>query len=247
MRLSVGLSVRLVVRLFVRSFVRLVARLSSWLCCISLFFMMGSAVAGNPSIYFEVQSYPERIDSNCRDGIAKLYDECSDQSTLLNRAIDQGRKTGKTVLVVYGAEYCLWCHVFDKYVKGHSREFTYEWQYHDGNDKQWAMKETENVNANAEAKALNEFVAKNFIVVHIESYLAPNGAEAALETGFDADAFPFVPIVFSLKDTGKYAAHMLPYHAIAGLEVKTDGGQAYRGFDRTILTAELSKLLSAAQ
>lgn len=217
-----------------------------WAACSALLLITSNAAAGNPSIYFEVQSYPERIDSDCRDGIAKLYDECSDQSVILNSAIEQGQKTGKTVLVVYGAEYCLWCHVFDKYVKGHSREFNYEWRYHDGDDKQWAMKETENQNALAEAKALNQFVAENFIVVHIESYLSPNGAEAALETGFDADAFPFVPIVFSLKKSGEYAAHMLPYHAISGLEVKTDGGQAYRGFNRKILTSELNKLLEAA-
>ena len=202
--------------------------------------------AGNESIYHEVESYPEQISSSCREGVAQIYDECSDQSVILNRAIKRSKETGKTVLVVYGAEWCIWCHVFDKYVKGHSRKFNYEWQYHDGENLDWKMKERKNKNAKSEAEKLNKFVSQNFILVHIESYRSPNGAETARATGFDPDNFSYIPLIFSLDHSGDYAAHMLAYDAIPGLEIRKDGWRDYRGFDRNILLSELVELRAIA-
>jgi len=103
--------------------------------------------AGNKSIYYNVETFPGSVSSDCRDGVAKIYDECLSQKSILKQAISRGQKTGKTVLVVYGAEWCIWCHVFDKYIKGHSHRFKYQWQYHDGENQKWKMKERENKNA----------------------------------------------------------------------------------------------------
>ena len=202
--------------------------------------------AGNESIYYEVETYPEKISSSCRDGIAKIYDECSDQSEILARGMKRSKATGKSVLVVYGAEWCIWCHVFDKYVKGHSRKFNYEWQHHDGENLDWKMKERKNKNAKLEAEKLNKFVSQDFILVHIESYRSPNGAEIARNIGLDPDDFSYVPIIFSLDRSGNYAAHMLAYDAIPGLEIRKDGWRDFRGFDRNILISELTKLRTIA-
>ncbi len=206
----------------------------------------GILFAGNESIYFKVETYPEQISASCRDGIAQIYDECSDQSEIINRALKRSKATGKTVLVVYGAEWCIWCHVFDKYVKGHSRKFNYEWQYHDGENLDWKMKERKSKHAKSRAEKLNKFVSQNFILVHIESYRSPNGAEAARNTGFDPDSFSYVPVIFSLDHSGYYAAHMLAADAIPGLEVRKDGWRDFRGFDRDILLSELTKLRTMA-
>lgn len=211
-----------------------------------LFSISGALVAGNKSIYYEVETYPERVSDSCREGIAQIYDECSDQTQILNTAIERSQETGKTVLVVYGAEWCIWCHVFDKYVKGHSRKFNYEWQYHDGDNLDWKMRERGNKNAKSEAKKLNKFVSENFIVVHIESYRSPNGAEAVRDTGLDPDEFSYVPVIFSLDSSGDYAAHMLDYDAIPGMEIREDRGRDFRGFDRNILLSELMDLRAIA-
>jgi len=184
---------------------------------------IGALFAGNKSIYHDVESYPERISSSCREGVAQIYDECSDQTIILSKAIKESEGTGKSVLVVYGAEWCIWCHVFDKYVKGHSRKFKYKWQYHDGDNLDWKMKERENK------------------LVHIESYHSPNGAKAVQQTGFDPNKFSYVPVIFSLNQSGNYAAHMLAYDAIPGMEIREDSGRDFRGFDRQILLTELTK------
>lgn len=195
---------------------------------------------------YPVDSFPEEIMSTCRDGIAQIYDECSDQSVLLAKAIAKGEETGKTVLVVYGAEWCIWCHVFDKYVKGHSNTFNYQWQYRDGDNLDWKMREQENKNAQAEAKKLNQYASENFILVHIESYHSPNGAQAVRDTGFEPNNFNYVPLIFVLDSAGEYAAHMLDYDAIPGLEIRQDSGEEYRGFERNILLSQLTNLRSTA-
>lgn len=198
--------------------------------------------AGNQSIYYPVETYPERVSSECRDGIAQIYDECSDQSKIVERAVHRANETGKTVLVVYGAEWCIWCHVFDKYVKGHSKKFKYEWQYHDGDNLDWKMREKENRNAKSEAKILNRYVSENFIIVHLESYRSPNGEQTAQDIGLNPDDFSYVPVIFSLDQSGYYAANMHAYNAIPGLEIREDSGRDFRGFDRNILLDELKQL-----
>jgi len=205
-----------------------------------------SLLAGNKSVYHLVETYPERVSNSCRNGVAQIYDECSDQIAILNKAIDRASATDKSVLVVYGAEWCIWCHVFDKYVKGHSKDFKYEWQYHDGEDQYWKMRERDNTNAISEAKKLNKYVSENFVLAHIETYLSPNGSDAAQKTGFDPDAFGYLPVIFSLDSSGAYADHMLAYDAIPGMEIREDSGKAFRGFDREILLEQLIKLRLAA-
>ena len=205
------------------------------------------ASAGNEAVYFDVETYPQTISKSCREGIAQIYDECDSQQNLLDSAIQNAQETGKTVLVVYGAEWCIWCHVFDKYVKGYSQEFQYTWEYRKGDNQRWKMTERENKNAKDEAKALNQLVAESFVLLHIESHYSPDGAETAKSTGFDPGRFGYVPVIFTLDQAGKYASHMPEYDAIPGLEVREDSGRQFRGFNRKLLQTELDRLLSEAR
>ena len=189
---------------------------------------------------------PASISKDCRGGVARIYDECSDQSALLAEALRLATASDKTVLILYGAEWCIWCHVFDKFVKGQSRRFKYQWQFPDGYEERWDMRERENRQAEAQAKQLNAYVAENFVVFHLEYYFSPNGAVVLASTGFDAAAVEVVPQVLVVDERGHFVASMADYSSIAKLEIREDSGEEYRGFDRPTLLRELVALREAA-
>ena len=189
----------------------------------------------------QVDAYPKEVSSSCRDGVAQIYDECSDQNTILGEARKSAAASGKSVLIVYGAEWCIWCHVFDKYVRGQSREFEYEYEY-EGEPQYWPMREIENENAETEANQLNNYVSENFVIAYIEGHYSPNGPEILAEIGYNVDDLTFVPLYVVLNGEGKYAGHMQSVDLIEGLEVRADSGEEYRGYDREILLRELRQL-----
>lgn len=189
---------------------------------------------------------PASVSKDCRGGVARIYDECSDQSELLAEALQLANASGKTVLILYGAEWCIWCHVFDKYVKGQSRRYKYQWQFPDGYEERWDMRERENRQAEAQAKQLNEYVAENFVIFHLEYYFSPNGEAVLASTGFDAASVEVVPQVLVVDGRGTFVAGMDDYSSIAKLEIREDSGKEYRGFDRPTLLRELVALREAA-
>ncbi|MEL6214577.1 MAG: hypothetical protein AAFQ99_02750, partial [Pseudomonadota bacterium] len=189
---------------------------------------------------------PASVSKDCRGGVARIYDECSDQSELLAEALQLANASGKTVLILYGAEWCIWCHVLDKYVKGQSRRFKYQWQFPDGYEERWDMRECENRQAEAQAKQLNEYVAENFVIFHLEYYFSPNGEAVLASTGFDAASVEVVPQVLVVDGRGTFVAGMDDYSSISKLEVREDSGREYRGFDRPTLLRELVALREAA-
>ncbi len=201
---------------------------------------------GEPAKFYEVASFPETLQKNCREGNAKLYDECGSQMLIAKKAFELANSEGKTPLIVFGAEWCIWCHVFDKHVKGGYEEFSYKWEYQ-GKTQRWRMFELANKAAKAQAKKLNKYVADNFVVVHIESDFAPDGNDVITSIGFDRDNIYFYPYILVVNDQGEYAGHMEAYDAIEGLELREDSGNAYRGFDREILLTELMRLRAGAQ
>jgi len=71
-------------------------------------------VAAETGAAASVISYPETLDPDCRDGRAKLYDECGDQLALFDEAFARAQAENKILFVNYGAEWCVWCHVFDR-------------------------------------------------------------------------------------------------------------------------------------
>lgn len=192
-----------------------------------------------------IEAFPKEISNACRDGVAQIYDECSDQQAILQEARARAAKSGKSVLVVYGAEWCIWCHVFDKYVRGQSREFEYQYEY-EGEPQYWPMRERENKSAETEAVVLNKFVAENFVIAYIEGHYSSNGTEVLASTGYDVSNLAFVPLYVVLNSDGKYAGHMLAVDLIEGLEVRADSGEEYRGYDRQLLLQELQQLRDKA-
>lgn len=194
---------------------------------------------------YKVVTFPKDISSNCRKGIAKIYDECGDQNLILRDALKQAALENKSVLVVYGAEWCIWCHVFDNYVQGKSRKFNYAFEYQ-GELQQWDMEEKENKKAEREAYLLNEYTANNFVIAHIEGEFSPNGMDAMKSTGFDVSEIKYLPFIVVLDVNGKYINHMKPFDAFKGLEIRKDSGEEYRGFDRVILLDILKNLRSQA-
>lgn len=192
-----------------------------------------------------ITHFPASLPKDCNDGAAKLYDECADQVSILKDAISDARTENKKVLIVYGGEWCIWCHVLDNYFKGNFRTFDYEWRDDYGNIQAWDMRERISPTDIEDAQALNEYVAKNFVVAHIENVYA-NGDEAVELTGFDPDNIYYYPFIVALDSNGKYASNMVSTSAIKGFEVRESGGEEFRGYDRRILLTQLKKLKADA-
>lgn len=148
------------------------------------------------------------------------------------------RATGKTVIVNYGAEWCIWCHVLDSHLRGVTGRFTYPV---DGTDV--TLTERSGRDVLADARALNAFASTHLILVHIEAESAPDGDQVLARTGagrhFD-NSFPFV---FSLTPDGEFAAAF----NYAPVERRRDTARDwYRGYDRRGLLAELQRMRRAA-
>ncbi len=192
-----------------------------------------------------ITSLPERLDKNCRKGNAKLYDECADQIALFDAALKLSVDQGKVLLVSYGAEWCIWCHVFEQHIQGKTSQFKYTFGYPDDPEARdtMTMYEREKRDVTSEARELNAYVSKSFVLVHIEGYASPNGYSVLQLTGADQEFDGGVPYIFSVTSSGRYVASMNHDRA----ETRRDGlFETYRGYDRRRLLEELNGLHSAA-
>jgi hypothetical protein len=189
-------------------------------------------------------AYPDKPDPNCRDGKARLFDECGDQIALFEEALVRAKAEGKTLLVEYGAEWCIWCHVFAAHIKGEHGRFRYTYGSPDAPDDRdttiFAEGEWSDANAAAE---LAKYVAENFVLVHIELEHAPNGY-AVLESTGGAEHFRnHVPFIYSVDERGRFAAKF--QHDPA--ERRREGSlNWYRGYDRKNLLQQLEVMRNAA-
>lgn len=192
-----------------------------------------------------ITHFPTVIPRDCGDGQAKLYDECADQVNILESAISTANEENKNVLIVYGGEWCIWCHVLDNYFKGKFRTFDYEWRDNYGDIQTWSMREQVSSDEINDAKRLNEYVANNFVIAHIDNSYA-NGNEAIEMTGFDPENIYYYPFIVALNSKGKYVGNMEPTSAIKGFEIRESGGEEFRGYERSILLEQLKLLKSKA-
>lgn len=188
-----------------------------------------------------ISSFPKVIPVDCGDGQAKLFDECADQTEILNEAIVAAKQEGKHVLVSYGGEWCIWCHVLDRYFKGQFRTFDYQWRDSEGDISEWLMREDITPKDVQNAIALSNYVANHFVIAHIDNSYA-NGEEAIAMTGLDPDSVYYYPYIIVLDNQGKYAGEMASSSAIEGLEVRESGGQEFRGYKRDLLLEQLKEL-----
>ncbi len=201
--------------------------------------------AGTGNAEAEITRFPETLDKNCRHGRAKLFDECSDQLTLFNAALKRSIAENKVLLVSFGAEWCIWCHVFDQYIHGGKTRFTYTFGTPDDpNVSETAtLYEKEQTDVSADADALRSYVSRSFVVVHIDGLFAPNGHDTLEKTGADRHYDGGLPYIFTVKADGRFAAKFQPNR----VETRRDGiWDWYRGYDRHGLMEQLSELRDAA-
>lgn len=194
-----------------------------------------------------ISHFPKTLDQNCDGGLAKLYDECGDQAKILKAAIQEAQKSNKNVLIVYGAEWCIWCHVFDKYLKGEIGQHQYAWRAEESSTQheRWDMTEHYSEKDKKAAQKLNQFAADNFVIAHIESDKT-NGKAVLESVGVNTSKIYAVPTIIVLNKQGKFGAILPPASMLKGLEVRESGGEEYRGYDRTVLLQQLTQLKQKA-
>ena len=187
----------------------------------------------------QIASFPTQIDNNCRDGKAEIFDECSEQTELFARASIRAKAEGKIVLVSYGAEWCIWCHVFDAYINGDMTRFTYTYG-EAGNDERYThtMREREKRDVSQEAYELKKFVSENFVVAHIDYEHSPDGDDVLSNAEAWEHYEGWVPYIFVVDSLGKYAAKFNHDEA----EVRRDTLDWYRGYDRVLLLQQLKNM-----
>src|SRR5215467_8333969 len=191
-----------------------------------------------------ITTIPAKPDGACRLGRATLYDECSDQLMVFETAMERAAAENKVLLVSYGAEWCIWCHVFAKYIQGETTRFEYTYGRPDTPEVRQTSTifEREKRDVKADAAELNAYVARSFVVVHIEGQYAPNGAAVTEKTG----AAPFmsnaIPFIFAVDRRGQYATHFKS----EPVEIRRDTDDWYRGYDRRKLLAELQRMHDTA-
>lgn len=213
-------------------------------CALSTFLVSSCADNQVPLEPLKFASYPLELSKDCRDGRAKIYDQCSDQMVLLNAALEQAAAEDKLVLVSYGAEWCIWCHVFDLHLAGYFGEF--EYTYGEPGDAQAAtskLYERSESDVRGQAIALNHFIAQNFVVAHIDYEFAPNSSEVLYQTEAYHHIGNWVPFIFVLDRDGKYVGEVVH----DDVEVRRDFFiDWYRGYDRPKLIAVLKGLQDQA-
>ncbi|MEL6520263.1 MAG: thioredoxin family protein [Pseudomonadota bacterium] len=189
--------------------------------------------------------YPESIDPSCNYGRAKLYDECGSQLELFEEALAAANRQRKTLLVSYGAEWCIWCHVFDKHLSGSHTIMRY--RYAEPGDRTYedvTLFEFSNVDTPDEAMRLHSYSAKTFVIVHIESWFSADGDAVLDVTAALPNYSGEIPFVFSVNRDGKFAASL---HS-STVETRRDNAISwYRGYDRPNLISELERLHQMAQ
>lgn len=197
---------------------------------------------GRPKGLEIATSFPKFDGPPCQAKQTHVYDECSDQLELFNQAKAAAAEEGKVLLVVYGAEWCIWCHALHSFLKGGEGNLAYRY----GEGEAASDLPVGVVKAdlrNPKAMQLAAFVARNFVVFSMDSrrYDGPDPVfEAA---GLDDDAAEYLPYVFAVNSDGKYVGDF--EEKVFAYEV--DGIEWSYIYDRGELMDGLAYLWHAAQ
>lgn len=189
---------------------------------------------GNPLVIV-----PAQVPAKCARRVNHpqvLFDVCRDQLKLLEEAKALARASGKSVLVSFGADWCIWCHVFEAHILGQYGSFTYTTP-----EGTWTMQEKDTAKGNeAQAAAFKTFVASKFVVVNIAQE-AGSSAEAVLKaTGVDKQYSGSLPLIYVLDQNGRATGTL----ESPGVEVRRDTDDWYRGYDRAKLLNVLQSLVT---
>src|SRR5262252_8906583 len=191
---------------------------------------------------YKITTIPAEFDQGCRQGRAKLYDECLDQSRIFEIGTQLAAAENKVLLVSYGAEWCIWCHVFARYIHGEKTRFEYTY----GSPAAPEARETstlferEKRDVTAEAAALSAYVGRSFVVAHIDGQYA-NGRAVLERTRAAAFLNGGIPFIFTVDRQGRYAADLDD-----SVEIRRDTVDWYRGYDRRKLLTQLQRMYAAA-
>lgn len=187
---------------------------------------------------------PQTPIHSCRGGKAKLYNECHAQAPIFDKALRKARGQGKVLMVSYGAEWCIWCHVFDAYVTGEHSTFTHPYSDEDDTERFSAtIFERAESDPAGPAADLAAFVAENFVLVHIDSRYATDGWAVLDAAGATEGYGNWLPYIFTVDEAGQFAA-ALQHERV---ETRRDTADWFRGYDRAALRAELTRMKEAAQ
>lgn len=186
----------------------------------------------------ELEIFPKTISDDCFAGRAVSYDECGLQRLLFDRALNAANKSDKRLMIVYGAEWCIWCHVFKEHVKGHSGKFEYVIEGQSG----YYMDEYATMIDRAQAAQIAAFTAKNFVIVNIEGQYSFDGQSVLQHTGADKHIGQAIPYIFVVDKNGGFIRDMPDSTENKDLEKRRDTDDWYRGYNRSVLLAELKKL-----
>ena len=182
-----------------------------------------------------VTIFPKTISADCFGGRAISYDECGFQRDLFDRALRAANKADKRLLIVYGAEWCIWCHVFKEHIKGKSGEFHYKLEGRDG----YRMDELATLKDVEMATTLSAFVEKTFVVVNIEGQHSFDGYNVLDHTGASDHIGQTIPYIFTVDKNGSFLADMPTAIENKALEKRREGVDWYRGYNRSELMKEL--------
>lgn len=195
-----------------------------------------------PAYAFEpVETYPKVLREDCRNGNAKLYDECGDQFEVLRQATAAAEKEHKVLVISYGAEWCIWCHAFDAHLKGQYGMFNYDVEGFPP-----LMVEALGPDDKKQSDELNKLAAQNIVVAHIDAQYSPNGWDVL--SALDADTYydNAIPFIFSVRE-GKLAKVLSWKSSGDPKEKRRDGFFPYRGFNRDVLLNDLKQIIEAAK
>ncbi len=167
-----------------------------------------------------------------------LFDLCRDQRDILAEAKAKAAKSGKIILISYGADWCIWCHAFEAHLLGQHGRFQYA-----TDEGPWLMQEKGRAETNAAAAmALQTYVAKTFVVVNISEEAGETALAVLQETQADTQFKGGLPFIYALDRKGKYARAI----DSGDVEIRRDGRNPYRGYDRMRLLRSLQSLAAAS-
>ncbi len=155
-------------------------------------------------------------------GVRDVYASCLRQRDLFERAQAHAVESKKLLLIGYGANWCVWCKVSDRYLEG-------------------AVSKQEEGSADSnlrQAKSLAEFVAETFVVVHVDSDKKAETAPLMKEIGAGEWAGAAVPVFVVLDPrSGVVEEARL-------VETEKPASAGYVGYDRVEMLRELLRAAS---
>ncbi len=155
-------------------------------------------------------------------GVRDIYASCLRQRDLFRKARAHAVDSQKLLLIGYGADWCIWCKVSDRYLEG-------------------AVSKQEEGSADSNlrrARNLAEFVAETFVVVHVDSDKKAETAPLMRDIGAGQWVGPAIPVYVVLDPrSGAVEEARL-------VEAEKPASAGYVGYDRVEMLRELLRAAS---